>query len=221
MSSRRCWVPLAAVMCVGAAAMTAFAAARFIDAHLADFRALGWGVEGDINVVNWAQGRRAANELCKSNGLLAGVLNGHQRGPMRGVTCVDAGNARFIDATLAQLDATGFPVAGNLDNVAWAQAARAANEFCKARGYLSGWMNGHQGGVMRGVVCVDSARASFIDATLADFRAVRWPIDGDLNTLHWAQPARAANELCKARGYLGGFMNGHQSGIRRGVTCLR
>ncbi|WP_437896818.1 hypothetical protein [Sorangium sp. So ce124] len=199
----------------------AIAAAHFVDANLQDFRAVGFGIDGDLNATNWAQARRAANEFCKGNGFLAGVLNGHQAGAMRGATCVDAANARFIDATLSELGQTGFPVSGNLDVVPWAQAARAANEFCKARGFLSGWMNGHQAGEMRGVVCVDATAASFIDALLADFRNVGWPIDDDVNALHWAQPARAANEFCKVRGYVGGFMNGHQAGLRRGVTCLR
>ena len=198
------------------------AASKFIDAHLEDLRAVGWPLDGDINDTNWAQAARAANEFCKANGFLGGIMNGHQGGAYRGVTCVDSTNAVFIDATLNELRSTGWALDGDINFTHWAQAGRAANEFCKSRGLLAGWMNGHQGGDRRGVLCVNSGAAQFIDGTLAQFRSVGWPIDGDLNYTNWAQAARAANEFCKSQGgFVGGRLNGHQSLIFRGVICLK
>ncbi len=196
------------------------AASKFIDAHLQDFRSVGWPIDGDLNATNWAQAARAANEFCKGEGYLAGTMNGHQSGDMRGVTCVDGTNSTFIDATLNQLRSTGWPLDGDLNGTNWAQAARSANEFCKSQGFLAGWMNGHQAQNKRGVLCVNQKAAQFIDGKLSEFRTVGWPIDGDINATNWAQAARAANEFCKSRGLVGGRLNGHQSGIKRGVICL-
>jgi hypothetical protein len=206
---------------VGALSSQSLAASRFIDAHVEDLRAVGWPLDGDLNNTNWAQAARAANEFCKANGFLGGIMNGHQGGAMRGATCVDSTNAVFIDATLSDLRSTGWALDGDINLTHWAQAGRAANEFCKSRGFLAGWMNGHQGGLMRGVLCLNSEASQFFDGTLSQFRSVGWPIDGDLNFTNWAQAARAAHEFCKSQGFVGGRLNGHQSLIWRGVICLK
>jgi hypothetical protein len=197
------------------------AASKFIDANLEDLRAVGWPLNGNLDNTNWAQAARAANEFCKQHGALGGTMNGHQVGVMRGVTCVDSKNATFIDATLGQLRSTKWPLDGDINSSNWAQAARSANEFCKSQGFLAGWMNGHQRRSRRGVLCVNSEAAQFIDGNLSQFRSVGWPIDGDLNFSNWAQAARAANEFCKSQGFVGGRLNGHQAGIKRGVICLK
>jgi hypothetical protein len=38
--------------------------------------------------------------------------------------------------------------------------------------------------------------------------------------VHWAQAARAATNMCRGKGYWGGFLNGHQLNGKLGLVCL-
>jgi hypothetical protein len=111
----------------------------------------------DINQVNWAQANRAAERLCASanQGYAGGHFTGHmKRGSfdeMYGMVCYKDG-AQWFDATAAELNATGWAV-GDLNTTPWAQAARAATDYCRKRGFTGGFMNGQQVGDRRGVVC--------------------------------------------------------------------
>jgi hypothetical protein len=111
----------------------------------------------DLNQVNWAQANRAAERLCASanQGYAGGHFTGHmKRGSfdeMYGIVCYKDG-AQWFDATAAELNATGWTV-GDLNTTPWAQAARAATDYCRKRGFTGGFMNGQQVGDRRGVVC--------------------------------------------------------------------
>src|SRR4051795_10647928 len=109
--------------------------------------------------------------------------------------------SRWFDATTGQLLDTGWPV-DDTNTTLWAQAARAAQGFCSDRGYAGGFLNGHQSGNRRGVICVGASDAKFIDATTGQLLGTGWPVD-DTNTPLWAQAARAAQGFCSDRGYAG------------------
>ena len=65
-----------------------------------------------------------------------------------------------------------------------------------------------------------AAASRWFDATNGQLLDTGWPV-ADTNTVGWGQANRAAQGFCGERGYAGGFLNGHQSGNRKGVICLR
>jgi hypothetical protein len=130
------------------------------DAIAAEIANSGAPFTGDINGVNWAQARRAANNICakEGRGFVGGHFNGHQvagsgvfANSKYGLICYGA-PAKWFDATTNEINATGWPV-GDLNTVGWAQAARAATEYCRKKGYDAGFMTGHQLPGKYGVVC--------------------------------------------------------------------
>ncbi|HEY5723766.1 MAG TPA: hypothetical protein VIT45_15750 [Allosphingosinicella sp.] len=124
------------------------------DAAAAEIASTPWGFS-DVNSVSWAQAGRAAEQLCAraNQGFSGGQFNGHQLNGKYGLTCYGEG-ARWFDATDAELAATGFGFATpRLDDVPWAQAMRAATNFCVGKGFDGGFMNGHQAPGRYGVVC--------------------------------------------------------------------
>ena len=129
------------------------------DAKLPEIAATGHGFD-DVQAVPWAQANRAAAALCPVNqGFAGGRFNGHQLRDLRGLICYQTSVAQWFDATTGELAQTGFPV-GDLNFTSWAQAARAATEFCRRKGpdiyktFWGGFLNGHQLGDKRGVVCL-------------------------------------------------------------------
>lgn len=124
------------------------------DVTAAEIAATQWSFT-DVNRVTWAQANRAAERLCASanQGFAGGHLNGQQADGRYGLFCYRDG-AKWFDATDAELAATGwgFPTP-RLDDVAWAQAMRAATGFCQGKGFDGGFMNGHQAPNKYGVVC--------------------------------------------------------------------
>lgn len=128
--------------------------AMWRDVTAADIAATLWGFT-DINQVNWAQANRAAERLCATAtpGFAGGHFNGQMRDGRFGLFCYRDG-AHWFDATDAELAATGFGFpTPRLDDVLWAQAARAAVGFCRGKGFSGGFMNGHQVPGKYGVVC--------------------------------------------------------------------
>jgi hypothetical protein len=113
----------------------------------------------------------------------------------------------------------------DVNNVPWAQAARAAAAMCFNRGFAGGHFDGHQGalppvpGSGFGLQC--SGRDTlWVDVTTANMDP-QWRFTGDINAVNWAQVGRTAERICAARGYAGGQFNGHQLGIRYGLFCYR
>lgn len=215
---RSVYVGFLVLVALMAGAAPAAAASRWFDATNGQLSDTGWPV-ADTNRAGWAQAARAAQGFCAERDYVGGILNGHQSGNRKGVVCVSAEDARWYDATNGQLSDTGWPVA-DTNRVGWGQAARAAQEFCRERDHLGGFLNGHQSGNRKGVVCVGSRDAQWFDATNGQLLDTGWPV-ADTNSAGWGQAGRAAQEFCGERGFVGGFLNGHQSGNRKGVICLR
>jgi hypothetical protein len=124
------------------------------DVSASDIAATGWGFT-DVNTVSWAQANRAAERLCAgfNQGFSGGHFNGHMRDGQYGLFCYQDG-AQWFDATDPEIAATGFGFSTpKLDDVSWAQAARAAVGFCRNKGFSGGFMNGQQVPGRYGVVC--------------------------------------------------------------------
>ena len=138
-----------------------------------------------IAQIGWAQGARAANDLCKviDPNTVGGVLTGFEAttppgsqffDQKVGVFCFNNTNATWFDSTLAELSAQGTAV-GDLNAIGWAPASRAANEYCRRKFYpAGGFFNGHQLDDKRGVVCLgkNSVMSDRVTAT-DDYRAAR------------------------------------------------
>lgn len=128
---------------------------RWFDVTRDQIRRTGWDFT-DINNVNWAHAGRAAERLCAgfNQGFAGGHFNGHMQNGSYGLFCY-RGGAKWFDATDAEIAATNWTFA-HVDNVGWAQAARAATGFCRNKGFSGGFMNGHQVPGKFGVVCQGS-----------------------------------------------------------------
>jgi hypothetical protein len=155
------------------------AAGRWYDAGPADMARINDRFS-TIAQTGWAQGARAANDLCRNLDATAvgGLLTGHEfkiqpaggfADQKNGVFCFNRANATWFDSTQGELAAQGTPI-GDLNGTGWAVAARAATEYCRKRFYASGgFFNGHQVGDKRGIVCLGrnsivSDRISVADA---------------------------------------------------------
>jgi hypothetical protein len=129
---------------------------RWFDVTAAQIAATGWGFN-DVNKVNWAQASRSAERFCASQHdgapYAGGQFNGHQLNGKYGLFCY-RGGASWFDATDADIAATGFGFnTANGDTTPWAQAARAATNFCRTKGFAGGFMNGQHVPNKSGVVC--------------------------------------------------------------------
>lgn len=176
----------------------------------------------DMNVRRWAIAARAANEMCFNRGFVSGHMTGHQANGKFGLVCSTRG-AVWKDAIRAEI-ANSDAAFTDVNTDGWAQVSRAASNICakERKGYVGGRFNGHQiwgqfGLEKAGLVCYGHP-AKWFDATAAQIAATGWPV-GDLNTVGWAQAARAATAFCKANDYVAGFMTGHQVPGKYGVVC--
>ena len=176
----------------------------------------------DMNLRSWSITARAANEMCFNRGFVSGHMTGHQSNGKFGLVCSTRG-AVWKDAITAEIANSGSPFADE-NTASWAQVRRAASNICanEHRGFVGGHFNGHQlrgfGGLQKaGLICYGTP-AIWFDATSDEIAATGWPV-GDLNTVGWAQAARAATEFCKSKHFIAGFMTGHQTPGKYGVVC--
>lgn len=184
----------------------------------AEFNGIRWSVP-DVNTVGWAQGARAASAVCYNRGAVGGHMVGHQDAQTKIVHC-SGGDTAWFDLTQNDINTTGWGFT-DVNTVSWARAGRAASNYCSTHGFVSGQFNGQQRDGMHGVFCYRGG-AQYIDATDADIAATRWPVNTtDLDSASWAQAARAANEFCRPRGFVGGFLSGHHVPNKTGVVCQR
>jgi Tachylectin/Trypsin len=135
--------------------------------------------------LGWAQGARAAGDLCKNRNaaFVAGMFTGFEAKSSNpggfadlrdGVWCFNNSSATWFDATQGELAAQGTPI-GDLNATGWAVAGRAATEYCRKKFYpAGGFFNGHQLNDKRGVVCLgpNSLVSDRVKAT-DDYRAAR------------------------------------------------
>lgn len=183
-----------------------------------------WNVP-NVNDVHWAQAARAAAAMCFNRGFAGGHFDGHQGvlqpvpGNGFGLQC-SGGDTLWLDVTTAQMDSR-WRFSGDINRVNWAQAGRAAERICAARGFAGGQFNGHQRGRSYGLFCYRGG-AQWFDATDAQVAATGWGFPTPrLDDNAWAQAGRAAVGFCRARGFSGGFMNGHQVPGRFGIVCQK
>jgi trypsin len=180
--------------------------------------------EVDMNLRGWAITARAANEMCFNRGFVSGHMTGHQLRGNVGVVCAGKG-ALWRDAISADVWTSGWNFT-DVNTAKWAHVRRAASNICAKDGFIGGHFNGHQrpgfGSAPGyfGLVCYGAEVATFYDATPDEINATGWPV-GDLNTVGWAQAARAATDYCANKGFAGGFMTGHQVPGKYGVVCQR
>jgi hypothetical protein len=115
----------------------------------------------------------------------------------------------------------------DVNEVNWAQAGRAAAAMCYNRGFAAGHFDGHQGVLPPvpergfGLQC-SGGDTRWVDVTAGEIAATGWGFT-DINSVNWAQAARAAERLCASfnEGFAGGHFNGHQRSGRYGLFCYR
>ncbi|MCL4826734.1 MAG: trypsin-like serine protease [Caldilinea sp.] len=179
----------------------------------------GWSNQNDVNEVEWGLAFRAANEMCFNRGFIGGHFSGHVvlEHDLHGLVCGGPG-AVWYDATQAEIQATGY---GFLDTnlTHWAHANRAATALCEGfeRGFVGGHFNGHQFNGRYGLICYSDG-AQWFDVTRSEYSDLGYDIL-DVNLTHWAYAMRAANDFCVSKGFVGGYMNGHQLDGRFGTVC--
>lgn len=187
-----------------------------------------WGLQ-DVNTAHWAQAARAAAAMCYNRGFAGGHFDGHQ-GPLQpnpqngfGLQC-SGGDTAWFDIPAAVIAKTKWSFT-NINTVTWAQAGRAAAELCSARGYVGGQFNGHMRNGQFGLFCYRGG-AQWFDATDRQVADSKWDFP-HVDKVNWAQAGRAAVGVCRAKGFSGGFFNGHQitgSGPKpgvRGIVCQK
>jgi hypothetical protein len=143
-------------------------------------------------------------------------------------------SAKWKDVSLVEINSTawGFTY---INSVNWAQARRAATDLCKRdTRFVGGYFNGYEsfekffGTInqdisLKGLICYSNGSygQNHYEAPASEINSGPWPL-GDLNTVHWAQAARAATDYCQKKGsfFKGGFMTGHQSASSYGLVCL-
>jgi hypothetical protein len=188
----------------------------FFDTTHVDRDGTEWGFD-DPDWIASAYASRAIHEFCEGKGFPGGRFTGHHLDERVGGLCVPQ-TARFFDATVDDVRATGWDF-GDIDTTPWAQVSRAATGFCTAKGYVGGFFTGHQLNGLRGVVCLGGDVAHWFDSTDQDLYNSGEGF-ADINSVPWAQAARAATNICLGKAYSGGFFTGHQLNGLRGVVCL-
>jgi hypothetical protein len=176
----------------------------------------GWSFDSPDRT-GFAYAGRAATEFCSAKGYTGGRFTGHFIGEKVGLLCMPK-ITHFFDATDDQIRATNWGFT-DINTAPWAQISRAATGFCNERGYVGGFFSGHQLNGLHGVFCLGDDVATWYDSTEQELADSEYGFD-DINTVPWAQAARAATNICLAKGYAGGFFTGHQLNDLRGVVCL-
>ncbi|MGH8637238.1 MAG: hypothetical protein ACREUZ_08915, partial [Burkholderiales bacterium] len=126
------------------------------------------------------------------------------------------------DATMPHLvDSTHLDRVGTLwpledpDRASYAQAHRMATELAAGKGLGGGRLTGHRIGEQIGVLCLPRAGTTFIDVDTDEIAATSFGFT-DIDSAPWAQVARAATEIARARGFGAGIFTGHQLANRCG-----
>jgi hypothetical protein len=185
----------------------------FFDTSHVDRVGTGWRLD-DPDRTAAAHASRAVHEFCRGKGFAGGRFTGHVVGELVGALCAPT-TAAFFD-----LETPPDVIPWDINTTAWAMVARMATTFCGDRQFAGGFFTGHQLNGRHGVVCLGSdAAVSGFDATPHEIAVSGFPFD-NINTVAWAPAARAATNVCLARGFAGGFFTGHQTRTGVGLVCL-
>src|SRR5262249_46948962 len=160
----------------------------FYDTTYSDRSISTWNFT-DPNSVDWARASRVAHDVCTSpsRGYQGGQFTGYFGGDRMGLDCYRGTWFDFFKSELAlsTSDATYVP---------WAEAARAADRLCMARGFgLGGKLNGWQSPTNAGAVCYGPRDNSnrWMDIVEPQLSQTGNGFT-NVNTVSWAQGARAA-----------------------------
>jgi hypothetical protein len=93
-------------------------------------------------------------------------------------------------------------------------------DIAESRGFGAGFFTGHQADGKHGWIGIDANLVSVFDIDDATVRESQWAFD-DINTVHWAEAARLATDVCAKRQFAGGFFTGHQLPNKRQIVALR
>ncbi|MGE5111730.1 MAG: hypothetical protein ACM3JB_12790 [Acidobacteriaceae bacterium] len=188
----------------------------FFDSTQVDRLSADWSFDNPDGA-SYAQAGREATNFCVQKGFLGGRFTGHYLGERIGLLCTPT-RGSFFDITQSEIRSTGWDFS-DINTTNWAQVARAATAICNARGFVGGFFTGHQLNGFHGLDCLKADVASWFDATDMDLRnSGGW--FADIDSVAWAQAARAATNICLARGASGGFFTGHQLDGKHGIVCL-
>ena len=188
----------------------------FFDTTHIDRLSTNW-VFDDPDTTEYAQAARASTDFCDEKGFNGGRFTGHYIGERAGLLCTP-NTASFFDIGQPEINATGWGFT-DINSTDWAQIARAATTICNNRGFVGGYFTGHQLNGLHGVVCLKSDVAHWFDATAAELQSSGFGFS-DINSVPWAQAARAATNICLSKSYSGGFFTGNQLNGLHGVVCL-
>ena len=120
---------------------------------------------------------------------------------------------------------------GNLGGRSWDYARRAAQMYCRNRGYEFGFLDGnYQDNVRYQARCVSAVTGYWYDAGPADMGRINDRF-ATIYNVNWAQAARAANDICAKRDTfnVGGLFTGWEAKTapaggfadqRTGVWCF-
>lgn len=129
---------------------------------------------------------------------------------------------QYFDVFGAEINETrwGFT---DVNTVAWARAARAADLMCNNRGFIGGHFNGNQilNDARYGLQCSGKG-VIWHDATSAEIANTGWGFT-DVNTVEWARANRAATMICEGfnQGFAGGHFTGWMGPDRYGLYCYK
>src|SRR5690349_19465724 len=94
-----------------------------------------------------------------------------------------AAASQWHDATSGEFLDVGRPIS-DVNATTWAYAGSAAHEVCGLRGFVGGFLDGHQSGTRKGIICVPADDGQWFDATNGQLLDTGWPI-ADTNTASW------------------------------------
>jgi len=172
---------------------------------------------------DWPSVQRSATMMCVKRGFIGGTLVPDTTVPdgVLKIVCIGRSGGVAIQASQAQIDATGSGF-NDINNVGWAQAARAAAGICSTStntigGFFDGSMSSASGAQTMGLLCLSPKAGEFNDAdssTLPNIGLV------DLNTVDWLAARADASAFCRPFGFEGGIANGNQIVGKRGLACI-
>lgn len=123
----------------------------------------------------------------------------------------------WFDTTAWERQEARHPISSRT-YVEWDYANKSAEAVCHRRGYEGGLYTGHQSGDLMGINCSGGGSLTWMDMPGWEARTTKAWLDYSRTVrnptyLPHLVANGAAMDLCKARGYGGGFFNGHYDGV--------
>lgn len=193
---------------------------RFFDTTHLDRASTRWTFD-DPDITDWALAQRMSTGFAAEKGYRGGRPTGHHLGERVGVLCLPDPATTFVDIRFDEIATTQFPFR-DINDAHWTQIGRAAVEIAANHGFATGYFTGHQNQQVCSWVGIRPELVTIFDIANddPDVTGSPWKF-ADINSVHWAQAARLATDICNAKGFAGGFFTGHQIPGQRQVAALR